>query len=613
MENNLRPNILFIFTDEHSMGKSGCYGDRTVKTPAIDSLAATGVRFTKSYCTTPLCAPSRASLQTGRMPHVTGVNNNWTGGQDWNLPTIGQVVRKAGYACAWVGKTHLGCYYPLTDELIPGYENLNVQGAMQEYSEKEPRPLYAYNVGMDVDEPVTKEAIAYLKRKHDRPFFLAVSIMNPHDICFWEKIKDQDGWPVPPEDRSLLPPLPVNHQPPNDEPKWVRDRRPSRAMKWTEEEWRIYLDAYHHYIEHADANIGLILNALREARLEESTVIIYTSDHGEGSAAHKWRHKTGPYDDPVAVPFIVSWRRKTPAGAVDSSHLVSGLDVFSTVCGYAGIEPPEGTEGINLKLLIEDPNGQPGRNFMVTELGTIDGPPENPRSGGLGRIIRTHDFKYVRLDTNEEMLFNMKTDPGETTNLAPDRKHAGTLAELRSILRKWIADTGDHFPMAGTKTATLGVEKTPMPETGSVLIDGFVGGDTYGKEYAVRITGYLHPPASGDYVLLMTGKYRVGSLMLSDGEDPARKKRVVEVLSRARTPRWWAIEFGRSDTVHLEKGKKYCVELDHPQGAGDDYVAVAWRGPGFDRRVIGPAHVSAPDGTHGKMLMEFRLMTRRSS
>ncbi len=471
-----RPNILLLLSDEHTLSHIGGYRHPAVKTPNLDYLAAHGVRFTQSYCTSPLCSPARASIHTGRMPHATRVNNNFTKHMKWSLPNMGDALRKAGYATAWAGKLHLGggkvgdatpptppglqeptgmmwSYYPTAPDGIPGFENLNYTGCMEKYAERTP-DFNSYNVGLEVDPPVVHEAVKYLKRDHEKPFFLTVSIMNPHDICYWAGKKWDELWPSTPKiprDARKLPPLPANHGIPENEAEWAAARRERNADKdWPERKWREYLYVYKYLLEDLDKSVDRILKTLRKQGLEKDTVVIYTSDHGEGVAGHKWRNKLGPYEEEIAVPFIVSWKGYTPANKVDETHLVSGLDIFPTVCGYAGARVPGSVEGIDLKQIIENPS-RPGRDMLVVELGTINKEPEDPVSGGIGRVIRTRRFKYMRFDTKEEMLFDMEIDPGEMKNLAGEKRCATILKEHRDMLVQYIKNSDDHFKMEGIK------------------------------------------------------------------------------------------------------------------------------------------------------------------
>jgi arylsulfatase A-like enzyme len=187
---------------------------------------------------------------------------------------------------------------------------------------------------------------------------------------------------------------------------------------------------------------------LRQRGLEKDTVVIYTLDHGDGAAAHHWTGKPGPYEEEVAVPFIIAGKGVPATGFVDRTRLVSGIDVLPAVCGYVGASMPAKAEGMDLRPLITDPS-LPGRDHVVIEVGPIGGDPEDWQNGGNGRIIRSTRWKYARFDSREETLFDLNADPGETRNLAGEAAVAPILAAHRWTLEEYIRKTGDHFRMEG--------------------------------------------------------------------------------------------------------------------------------------------------------------------
>ena len=423
-----RPNVLFIMTDQQTVMAMSAAGNRYVKTPNMDALALNGVRFEQSYCTSPVCSPARSSLVTSRMPHETGVPHNNHQSFDTTLPNMGSIFRDAGYRAAWAGKWHLPESYPRGD-VISGFE----------YLQPIPRPEKNFS-GCNVDDKVADAAIAFLKRKEQGPFLLAVSLHNPHDIC----ALPAKGYPKPEDDREL-PPLPENFIVDPDEPEFIRQQRKretygpenTRTTGWSDEQWRYYLYQYYRYVEAVDEQIGRIMNTLDEQGFEDNTIIVFTSDHGEGTGGHKWVVKLMLYEAPIKVPMVVSWKGVTPQ-RVDSKHLVSGLDVVPTLCDYAGIDCPGSVRGVSLRPLIEAPD-KPGRNYLVSQLHIT---PEEE-----GRMLRTQRYKYVLFSTGErpEMLFDLETDPGEMHNLVGDQKYHNVLVEHRQLLRQWLTDTKDDY------------------------------------------------------------------------------------------------------------------------------------------------------------------------
>jgi arylsulfatase A-like enzyme len=436
MKGPARPNVLFMMTDELTLKSMSACGNPYVRTPNMDSIAAGGVRFEKSYCTAPICSPSRSSLLTSRIPEVAGVRYNGIP-VHLSIPNMGHVFRDAGYETAWTGKWHLGEYYP-RGRSIPGFDYLG--------------PIEHTGLGVDDDEPVADEAVGFLRRKHAAPFLLAVSFLNPHDICFWIKGVDVPVEEVGPDD---LPPLPTNFEIDPDEPEFMRRCRERRyygeemihTTSWDIGRWRRYLSAYYRLTERVDRAVGRVLSALREEGLEEDTVIVFTSDHGEGMAAHRWVVKLSLYEEPLTVPLIVSWKGVTPAGVSDGHHLVSGLDVLPTVCAYAGAPAPEGIQGISLRPLIENPELK-GRDYVVSELRPD---PHNRRM--QGRMVRSHRYKYIAFTEGRrpEMLFDLELDPGETENLARAAGARDQLEEHRQLLTEWIAWADDRvvLPVLG--------------------------------------------------------------------------------------------------------------------------------------------------------------------
>jgi arylsulfatase A-like enzyme len=423
------PNVLFLMTDQQTLRAMSAYGNPWLKTPHMDSIAARGVRFEKSYCTAPVCGPSRSSLITSRMPHVTGVNVNGKV-PDPSIPNMGQIFRDAGYTAAWAGKWHLPKSYPQGP--VPGFEYLPVPEGTK------------FRLGSETDGPVTDEAVEFLKRKHERPFLLGVSLHNPHDIC-WSVRED----PPKPIDERLLPPLPANFEIDPNEPEFIRVCRKREkygpeilyTKDWDKRRWREYLYQYYRHAEEVDVEIGRILTVLRERGLEEDTLVILTSDHGEGAAAHRWVVKLSLYEEPATVPLVVSWNGVTPGGRADRTHLVSGIDVLPTMCDYAGISFRDDFEGMSLRPLMENPE-RPGREFVVTELSS-----DSQDLSKKGRMIRTERYKYIAFSfgARPEMLFDLVKDPGEMNSLALGESAKRELNRHRRLLRDWIAQTGDDF------------------------------------------------------------------------------------------------------------------------------------------------------------------------
>ena len=171
------------------------------------------------------------------------------------------------------------------------------------------------------------------------------------------------------------PPLPANHDVPENEPECIMDKyinpRPFQAYtrtKWTKNQWRLHRWAYCRLTEMVDGKIGMLLDALREAKIENNTLVVFTSDHGDMDSAHKLEHKQVLYEESVRVPFIMSYKGVIPKGMVNDNHLISnGLDLLPTLCDYAGIEIPKDLPGMSLRSLAEGRNPDKWRDFVVSE------------------------------------------------------------------------------------------------------------------------------------------------------------------------------------------------------------------------------------------------------
>jgi arylsulfatase A-like enzyme len=218
------------------------------------------------------------------------------------------------------------------------------------------------------------------------------------------------------------------------------------AQSMTEPAWRAYLHTYYQLVQAADRALGHVLAALAAGGWSDNTLVVFTSDHGEGMAAHRWAVKRGPYEETIRVPFIVvppaTTRRPHPR--VEPEHLVSALDLYPTLLDYAGCPLPETPFGHSLRPLLEDQPTAPLRDHLLISL---DPHPRRPRE--TARILITRDFwKYVACSHGQphELLFNLREDPGETTNLACTAPHH--LPAFRTRLTQVLQAQTDPFQPA---------------------------------------------------------------------------------------------------------------------------------------------------------------------
>ena len=442
-----RPNLLVIVTDQQHAGMMSCAGNKYLSTPAIDSLAATGARFEMAYAANPVCIPSRVSMITGQMPSRFGMRSNAEGRNQAPPAAIkeamGWIFRNAGYETAYGGKTHW--LRGMTPQSL-GFENLTG----------------------DEREGLAEACARFLAAKRQKPFLLVASFINPHDICYMaiDDFAQAAGKPIMypgsqvererlaaalqlPDGVSredffarLCPPLPANFEIPALEPQciteqYVRARtfREHARTTWSDQRWRLHRWAYCRLTEMVDAHIAKVLEALRRAGLEETTVVVFTSDHGDLDAAHRLEHKSILYEEAARVPLIVSQKGVTRAGWVDTAHPVSvGLDLIPTLCDYAGIEPPPSLPGRSVRPLAE---GRPVESW----------PDQVVVESEAGRMVRTDRFKYVVYESGEhrEQLIDLANDPGEMVNLAESPEYRDVLDEHRKRLRRWVETTHDEI------------------------------------------------------------------------------------------------------------------------------------------------------------------------
>ena len=369
---------------------------------------------------------------TGRMPSEIALRNNETTHIDNVADEIknqgaGWLFRKAGYDPVYAGKVHL-------PKLTP------------------------QDIGFDFIESDQRDKLAdtcaeWIRQPHRRPFFLVASFINPHDICYMtirDSQQDERERHLVKHgtiecqtlDRALVrpsgvseeaffsmhcPPLPKNFEPQTDEPEGIRqilEQWPFRTMarrEWDEHRWREHRWAYARLTEMVDAQIGRVLEALRESGLDHNTVVIFTSDHGDMDSAHRMDNKITLYEEACRIPLIISQRGTTHEGTVNATDVVSnGLDLLPTLCDYAGIDPPGDLHGTSLRPLAESRGSDCWRSSIPVE-------------SKFGRAVVSSGFKYVLYEQGayREQLYDLRRDPGETRNAAHDKVNQDVLKRMR--------------------------------------------------------------------------------------------------------------------------------------------------------------------------------------
>ncbi|MCP4048112.1 MAG: sulfatase-like hydrolase/transferase [Gammaproteobacteria bacterium] len=428
------PNILLIIADQHTGSVMTQRGYEYIQTPGIDKIADEGVTFTRAYTTYPVCKAYRKSVMTGMMPSKIPDPTKY--------PSIGKTLADAGYETVYHGKWHVGETRISRAARWHGFETYD---------------------GRQKDTTTRERVVEFIKQKHDKPFFLVSSFMNPHDACELARNMSgvQDDYKDEPIEHDfpieLTPPLPANFAIPENEAEGFSLRRnPKRGTKafgkhptehWTEDQWRQYMYGYDRLLEMVDTHIKLVIDELENQGLLENTLIIYTSDHGDGHASHKWNQKMTFYEESINVPFIVSWKGKTKAGYLDESTLSStGLDIFPTILKAAGVPVPESLLGLDLTpQVMADADGEtlPERDYVVSEIN---------QAKLKGRMVVSQNYKYILFDggENPEQLFDLVNDPGELRPVTYNPKYEEQLIAHRNMLLEWDKRIDDRdFSPAG--------------------------------------------------------------------------------------------------------------------------------------------------------------------
>lgn len=452
-----RPNLLLIITDQQFAEAMSCrMGNEVIHTPAMDRLAQRGISFTRAYSSNPLCVPLRTALMTGRYPHETGISQNKDNGSYVDkFKCMGNYFRDGGYAAAYSGKWHVAF-----SQKQSGFETL--------HGSKAPG---GYDIG------VADGAINFLSRPHDKPFLLVASFLNPHNICQWARRlagKEQTlncGEVGEPPPLDQLPPAPDNLAPQRNEPDGITLMRKAIQAEggkfpvgnFSEEDWRKLRWGYYRMMELVDQEIGRVLDALKDAGLEDNTVIVFMSDHGECAGAHGWNQKTVFYEESARVPLIIAAPGMPHSGSA-RQLANTGLDVLPTLLDFAHLKIPEQLPGRSLAPVVLGAPVDGWRKYVVSENNLNQARPLNGITPQMeGRMVRSERYKYCVYNRgiHRESLVDLQTDPGEMINLARDPEHRGVLLQHRDMLAEFGRKHSD--PLVEELLAD-DVKPIPFPE-----------------------------------------------------------------------------------------------------------------------------------------------------
>lgn len=446
-----RPNILFLFSDEHSYRCLGLLDSDTgepVHTPALDAMAARGSYFASAYCQSPLCTPSRICLLTGRSPMTSG---GWAN-QSYlkpGIPTIASTFSAAGYATCLVGKMHLGGsnqmagfqhrpYGDLTGAAGHQRDPLTKRDdAFEMRSRTADAGLTALPESILQEQVTVRETVSFL-REHtaahpNTPWLLCASFSRPHFPLTAPARYVNRYWPD-----GVTPPKVGRAGDTAQHPMTVGMAAGFRTAEVSEQEMLKARAAYFACVDYLDEILGDLFHLLEKDGLLDNTIVLYTSDHGELAGEHGLWWKNSWHEAAARVPLIIQTpaqrRGETPSAQIKTP--VSLVDLFPTLCGLAGIAAPEGLEGRDLSGAVtaaKEPS--PAPLF-------VDNPLPRWGPGTEHRFVRSGRYKYVRFrGVGPNLLFDLEADPHEQRNLLKDGSEEENAVASR--LKTLVDDTWD--------------------------------------------------------------------------------------------------------------------------------------------------------------------------
>lgn len=485
-----KPNIILIMADQLRFDALGCYGNSQIHTPNIDSLALNGTALDNHYIQNPVCAPSRCSILTGRYPKNHGTRDNGIPLRDEEI-TFPEILQENGYLTAAIGKMHFTTAFcskineeddwpedrygfdivhttcdNKTGEYLDwlkgiskkDYEIVKEQGERKmkedgasaaKKDQSGPPQVYPSEV-----EPAYHQSSWIADRtvdlienaKEDQPLFILCSFVDPHHPfdppSLYSAMYDPDKLEPPIAREGELsdkPPHFYRHRTGHGFSNEKYDYRRLSARQWGE-----VRAAYYGMISLIDDNVGKILNALKMKGLEEDTLVLFTSDHGELLGDHGLLFK-GPfmYDCLIKAPMIISWPGRVPSGA-RFRQITEHVDIMPTILEYAGVQVPYGVQGMSMAPILRGDSGG-GRSYALTEFNCYD--------WGLNlKTLTGNDYKltYYAGERFGE-LYDRNKDPQEFVNLWNAPEYAPVRRELIKQLLDRVIETEDTLPIRISK------------------------------------------------------------------------------------------------------------------------------------------------------------------
>ena len=417
-----KPNIIFYFSDQQRADSAGCYGQKLPVTPNLDKIAEEGTLFENAFTCQPVCGPMRACLQSGVYASQNGCYRN-----DIALPTdtkgIAHYLTEAGYDTAYIGKWHLAsdsehrlATKPTPKERRGGYDYWRAADILEFTSHGYNGYVFDENnqrldfKGYRADK-INDFAIEYLKKPHEKPFFMFVSQLEPHHQ----------------NDR-------LRFESPKGLKNKFKDYEVPGDLKGTLGDWRVQMPSYLACCNSVDTNFGKLIQTLKDEGLYDNTVIIYTSDHGCHFRTRNMEYKRSCHENSIKVPLVITGGAFTGGGRIND--LVSLIDLPATVLDIAGAEIPEHFMGKSLT----DKKGHESVFIQISE-------------SQIGRAVRTDKWKYSVSARNadkafadeykDDFLYDLENDPFEKNNLISSTEHCEIRLEMRKLLIEYMKKAGE--------------------------------------------------------------------------------------------------------------------------------------------------------------------------
>jgi choline-sulfatase len=444
------PNVLFIMADQMAAPALPVYGHRIVQAPHLQRLAARSVVFDAAYCNSPICAPSRFSMLTGRLPSAIDAFDN-ASELPASTPTLAHYLTLLGYRTILCGKMHfvgpdqhhgyaerlVTDIYPADFEWVPDWR----EGPANAPTGISVRPVLeagtcVRSLQIDYDDEVEHHALQKLhdlaRFEGDRPFFLTVSFSHPHSPytateAHWNRYRHADI------DLPAVPPLPLDAL--DTHSRWLYYSHGRDRFTVTEDHVRNARHAYYGMISYVDDKVGRLLRTLEETRLAENTVVVFAADHGEMLGERGMWFKQTFFEWSARVPFMVAWPGRLAPRR--ESKVVSLLDLAPTLLDIAGAgaapAPVDAFDGRSLVPLMHGTGaGWPDRAISeYSDMGVC----------APCRMVRQGRYKHMYTHGHDSLLFDLAADPHERTNLVGRPEVREVQAQLRAaILHDWDPD-----------------------------------------------------------------------------------------------------------------------------------------------------------------------------